>query len=428
MALLILNASQILTMAGPSGPRSGKDKDTLGLVRDGAALIEKGRIIAVGPKAAVLSEPMAQGAKILSAEGRVLLPGFIDAHTHPVFAAPRLEDFEARIAGKSYAEIAAQGGGILSTVNGVRGSKEADLAKGLIRRAHNFIASGTTTIEAKSGYGLDLDNELKLLRVLRSVSACGPLEIVPTFLGAHCVPPEFQGQKEKFIERVCSQMIPRVGSEKLAVFVDLFCEKGWFDLADLERVAVAGSKAGLKLKVHCEQLSRMGSIKDALKLGAITVDHLDCVEEADITALAASKTLACLAPGSNYFLNKPYPPARRLLDRGAAVALASDFNPGTCPCFDMRMIISIATTQMKMSPAEALVSATINGAHALGLGATHGSLEPGKSADIVCFDAEDYRELAYWFGAPRTRWVLKRGEIVYNCRTPDMSTYTGAHN
>ncbi len=413
MATLILNASEILTMAGPDGPRAGRDKGTLGLLRDGAVLIEKGKIVAAGPKVVVLTHPLAKGAAILSAEGRVLLPGFVDAHTHPVFAAPRLEDFEARIAGKSYAEIAAQGGGILSTVNGVRGSKEADLTAGLRLRALDFVSCGTTTIEAKSGYGLDLDNELKILRVLRTVSSRGPLEIVPTFLGAHAVPPEFKGRKDEFVERVCATMIPRVAEEKLAVFVDLFCETGYFDLADLGRIAAAGAAAGLKLKVHSEQLSRMGSLSAALKLGAVTADHLDCVEEDDLPALAAATTVACLVPGSNYFLGKPYPPARRLLDSGAAVALATDFNPGTSPCFDLRMIISIACTQMKMSPAEALVSATINGAHALGLGATHGSLEPGKTADIACFDAEDHRELAYWFGAPRTRWVMKRGEIVY---------------
>ena len=413
MATLILNASEVLTMAGPDGPRSGPSKGGLGLLRDGAVLIEKDKIVAAGPKPVVLAHPGAKGAKILSAEGKVLMPGFIDAHTHPVFAAARLDDFEARVSGKSYAEIARRGGGILSTVNGVRGSKEADLVAGLRLRALDFIAAGTTTIEAKSGYGLDLDNELKLLRVMRTVSSRGPLEIVATFLGAHAVPPELKGRKDEFVDRVCEVMIPRVGEEKLAAFVDLFCEEGYFDLGDLEKVAAAGAKAGLRLKVHSEQLSRMGSLAASLKHGAVTADHLDCVTEDDLPALAASKTVACLVPGSNYFLGKPYPPARRLLDSGAAVALATDFNPGTCPCHDMRMIVSIACTQMKMTPAEALVSATINGAHALGLGATHGSLEPGKTADIACFDAEDHRELAYWFGAPKTRWVMKRGEVVW---------------
>ncbi len=413
MATLILNASEVLTMAGPDGPRAGKDKGSLGLLRDGAILVDQGKIVAAGPKPVVMAHPGVKGAKILSAEGRVLLPGFVDAHTHSVFVAPRLDDFEARISGKSYAEIAQKGGGILSTVNGVRGAKENDLIAGLRVRAADFISAGTTTIESKSGYGLDLDNELKMLRAMRVASERGPLEIVATFLGAHAVPPEFKGRKDEFVERVCEVMIPKVGEQKLAAFVDLFCETGYFDLADLEKIALAGAKSGLKLKIHSEQLSRLGSLAPALKLGAVSADHLDCVEEDDMAALAASGTVACLVPGSNYFLGKPYPPARRFLDLGAPVALATDFNPGTCPCFDMRMIVSLACTQMKMTPAEALVSATINGAHAAGLGATHGSLEAGKVADISCFDAEDHRELAYWFGAPKTRWVMKKGEIVY---------------
>jgi imidazolonepropionase len=370
-------------------------------------------IVDAGPKAKVTAHPKAKGAEVLSAEGRVVLPGFIDAHTHPVFAAPRLADFESRLAGHSYAEIAQRGGGILSTVNGVRGALEADLAAGLRRRAHDFIAAGTTTIEAKSGYGLDLDNELKLLRAIRTVAGHGPLEIVPTFLGAHAVPPELKNRKDEFVDRICADMIPRVGEEKLATFVDLFCERGYFDVGDLDKIAAAGAKAGLKLKVHSEQLSRLGSLSAAIKHGAVTADHLDCVEEDDLPALAASKTVACLVPGSNYFLGKPYPPGRRLLDSGAAVALATDYNPGTCPCWDMRMIVSIACTQMKLSPAEALVAATINGAHAVGLAKTHGSLEAGKVADLVCYDVEDYRELAYWFGAPLTRWVMKKGNVVF---------------
>ena len=401
-------------MVGPyDGPRAGPGKAALGLLRDGAVLIDGGMIVDAGPKAKVLAHPKAKNAEVLSAEGRVVLPGFIDAHTHPVFAAPRLADFESRLSGQSYAEIAQRGGGILSTVNGVRGATEADLAAGLRRRALDFIAAGTTTIEAKSGYGLDLDNELKLLRAIRTVAGHGPLEIVPTFLGAHAVPPELKNRKDEFVARVCEDMIPRVGAEKLATFVDLFCERGYFDVGDLDKIAEAGAKAGLKLKVHSEQLSRLGSLGAAIKHGAVTADHLDCVEEGDMAALAASKTVACLVPGSNYFLGKPYPPGRRLLDCGAAVALATDYNPGTCPCWDMRMIVSIACTQMKLSPAEALVAATINGAHAVGLAKTHGSLEMGKVADLVCYDVEDYRELAYWFGAPLTRWVMKKGEVVF---------------
>ncbi|MDX6768501.1 MAG: imidazolonepropionase [Elusimicrobiota bacterium] len=413
MATLVLNASELLTLSGPPGPRAGRDKAALGLIRDGAVLVDGAKILAAGPKDRVMAHPLAATAQVLSAEGGVVAPGFVDAHTHPVFAEPRLDDFERRVAGATYADLAAKGGGILHTVNGVRGAAESDLAAGLRRRAAAFLASGTTTIEAKSGYGLDLDNELKLLRALRTAAERGPLEIVPTFLGAHAVPPEMRGRKDEFVDRVCAEMIPRVAAERLAVFVDLFCEKGYFDLADLEKVAAAGAKAGLRLKVHAEQLSRLGSLAPALKHKAVTADHLDCVAEEDLPDLAASGTVACLVPGSNYFLGKPYPPARRLLDAGCAVALATDFNPGTCPCWDMSMVMSLACTQMKLSPAEAWVAATINGAHAAGLGATHGSLETGKQADLVCHEAGDHREAAYWFGAPRVRWTMKRGAVVH---------------
>lgn len=412
MATLVLNASQLLTMAGSDGPRAGREKGSLGLFHDGAVLISEGLVVTSGPREVVLAHPLAKGAARLSAEGRVVTPGFVDAHTHPVFTAPRLDDFESRVGGATYQDLAARGGGILWTVNGVRGASESDLAAGLSRRAFDFLACGTTTIEAKSGYGLDLDNELKLLRAIKTAAARGPLEIVPTLLGAHAVPPEMKGRKEEYLSRVITEMIPRAAAEGLARFVDLFCEEGYFDLADLEKIAVAGAAAGLGLKVHSEQLTKMGSLPLAVKHKAVSVDHLDHAVESDFSDLAASRTVACLVPGSNYFLGKAYPPARRLLDAGAAVALATDFNPGTCPCWDMRAILSIATTQMKMTPAEALVAATVNGAHAAGLGKTHGTLEPGKTADLVCHDAEDWRELAYYFGSPRTRWTMKKGEVV----------------
>lgn len=412
MATLVLNASQLLTMAGSGEPRAGGQKGAIGLFHDGAVLIEEGLIVTAGPREVVLAHPGAKGARRLSAERRVVTPGFVDAHTHPVFSKPRLDDFEARVGGADYRQISARGGGILWTVNGVRGTSESDLAAGLRRRAFDFLACGTTTIEAKSGYGLDLDNELKLLRAMKTAASRGPLEIVPTLLGAHAVPPEMRGRKDEYVARVCSEMIPRAAAEGLARFVDLFCEEGYFDLVDLERIAVAGARAGLSLKVHSEQLTRMGSIAPAVAHKAVSVDHLDCAAEEDCSRLAAARTVACLVPGSNYFLGKGYPPARRLLDAGAAVALATDFNPGTCPCWDMRAVLSIACTQMRMTPAEAMVAATINGAFAVGLGKTHGSLEPGKTADLVCHDAEDWREVAYYFPSPQTRWTMKKGELV----------------
>ncbi len=413
MAILVEHISQLLTMAGSDIPRSGVEKDALGLLRDGAVLVDGRTIVAAGPRERVLDHALAARAERLSAGHRVVTPGFVDAHTHPVFAAPRLDDFEARLSGDDYRSIAARGGGILQTVRGVRGASEADLAADLRRRAFEFLAAGSTTIEAKSGYGLDLDNELKILRAIKTAAERGPLEIVATLLGAHAVPPELAGRKDDYLARVCEEMIPRAAAQGLARFVDAFCDDGYFTPADLERVAEAGAKAGLGLKAHVEQLSRTGGLAAAVRRGAVSVDHLDHATPQDFAALAGGRTVACLVPGSNYFLAKPYPPARALLDAGASVALATDFNPGTCPCLDMRLILSISCTQMRLSPAEALVAATINGAHAAGLGGTHGSLEPGKRADLVCHDAEDYRELAYWFGSPRTHWTMKSGKVVY---------------
>lgn len=414
MKQLVLNAGQLLTMTGPDRPRHGKEMRSLGLIRDGAVLTDGGKILAAGFRDVVLGHPEAGSARIVDAGGRVVLPGFVDSHAHPVFAAPRLDDFELRIGGASYHEIAQKGGGILSTVSKVRGSSSAFLVEGLRRRAERFLESGTTTLEAKSGYALELEGELKMLRAVREAAASTALELVPTLLGAHAVPPELRGRRDDYVRRVCEEMIPAAAGEKLARFCDVFCEDGYFSLADSEKILEAALKAGLGVKIHAEQLSRSGSVALASRIGAASADHLDCVEQADIETLASSETVACLVPGSNYFLGKPYPQARRLIDTGAAVALATDFNPGTCPSWDMRQILSIACTQMKMSPAESLVAATVNGAWALGLGKSHGAIEPGKVADLVCWDAEDYREIPYFFGAPDAIWVMKGGKLVFN--------------
>jgi imidazolonepropionase len=410
---LILNCGQLLTMSGPDHPRAGAEMRSVGLVRDGAVLVEGGKIVAAGLKDLVLRHDRAGGAQIVDAGGRVVLPGFVDSHSHPVFAKPRLDDFERRLKGETYAQMAAAGGGILSTVNGVRGATQAQLAEGLRQRAVLFLECGTTTLEAKSGYGLDLDSELKMLRAIKDASAQTPLELVATFLGAHALPGEMKGRKDDYVARVCEEMIPAVAKEKLAAFVDVFCEDGFFSVADTRRVLDAARRHGLAAKLHAEQLSRQGSVVVALEHDAVSADHLDCVGQDDITALAGGATVACLVPGSNYFLGKLYPPARRLIDGGAAVALATDFNPGTCPCWDMRMILSIACAQMKMLPSEALVAATVNGAYALGLGKTHGALEPGKQADLVCYDAEDYREIPYYFGSTQVIWTMKKGALVH---------------
>ena len=410
---LILNIAQLLTFPGLDAPRRGRDLSFIGLIRDAAVLIEKGVIVAAGPKEVILKRTSPEKCRIVDALGRVVLPGFVDAHAHPVFAAPRLFDFEQRTRGRTYSEIAAGGGGILSTVDLVRRSSAETLTASLKRWTQKFLESGTTTVEAKSGYGLDWENERKILQVLAQAVKEGPLGIIPTFLGAHAVPPELREKREVYIRRIIEEMIPQVAEENLARFVDVFCEGGYFSKEESQKIFEASQKAGLGLKIHAEQLSRSGGAALAADFEVSSADHLDFADDSDIRALARSKVVACLVPGSNYFLSKPYPPARKLIDSGAAVALATDFNPGTCPCWDMRMILSIACTQMKMKIEEALSASIVNGAWAIGLGKTHGSLQAGKIADLVCHEAEDYRELPYYFGQTPVLWTMKKGEIVF---------------
>jgi len=385
----------------------------LGFVKDGALLFSEGRVAAAGPRESVLRHPQAASAAVYDAGGRLVLPGFVDSHTHPVFAEPRLRDFESRLQGKSYAQIQEEGGGIFSSVAAVRAASQEALAARFAVQARRFLECGTTTIEAKSGYGLDLESELKMLRALRAGAGASGLEAVATFLGAHAIAPEYRDRPDDYVALVCERMIPAVAREALARYVDAFCEAGYFSAAQVERLFAAATSAGLGLRVHAEQLSHGGGARIAAKFKAASADHLDHADDADIEALRAAGTIATLVPGANHFLGlDAFPPARRMIERGLAVALATDFNPGTCPCWNMQQVLSLAATRMRMSAQEAIVAATINGACALGLGSTHGSLEPGKAADAAVFDCEDPRELAYWFGANLATAVFKRGELV----------------
>ncbi|MBI3549607.1 MAG: imidazolonepropionase [Elusimicrobia bacterium] len=414
MRFLIVNAAQVLSFQGPDRPRAGEEMRKVGLYRDGAVLVEDGKIAAVGLRDVVMRHPGADAARIVDAGGRILLPGFVDSHSHPVFAEPRLEDFAMRIGGKSYAEIGAAGGGILSSVRKVRLATEGQLVERLVDWCLRFIECGTTTLEAKSGYGLDLESELKMLRVVRRASELTALELVPTFLGAHALPAELRERPADYVKRVCEDMIPAVAKEGLARFVDVFCEKGYFSEEDAGKVLAAGAGAGLKAKVHAEQLTRSGGARVAAKHNAVSADHLDRAEADDLEALRASGTVATLVPAANYFLATAYPAARRIIDSGVPVALATDFNPGSAPCWNMQFVLSLACTQLRLFPEEALVAATINGAWALGLGKTHGSIEVGKQADLVLLDAADYREAAYYFGGNLASWVMKKGKIVHS--------------
>jgi imidazolonepropionase len=414
---LISGASQLLTLRG-RGVRRGTALANVGLIKNGALLISDGLIVAIGPYAQVEAHALARAAQRLDAAGRVVLPGFVDSHTHLIHAASRADEYELRITGASYEEIAKRGGGILNSVNKLR----AATSETLKQRAHSalkqFAAYGTTTIEAKSGYGLDLASELKILKLHKELSAEQPLEIASTFLGAHVIPAEFRSRPsgaEEYISLLIDKLLPEIAAQKLAEYCDVFCERGAFNLAQSKQILAAGKRYGLTPRIHSEQLSRTGGTQLAVKLGAASCDHLEKINRADIRALAKSKTVATLLPGCDFHLGlKQYAPARDLIDAGAIVALATDYNPGTSPTVSMPMILSLACTQLRMTPAEAVSAATINPAYSLGREKQIGSLEVGKLADIAIFDVDDYREIPYYFGMNTCHTTIKRGRIVYS--------------
>ncbi|MDQ7772183.1 MAG: imidazolonepropionase [Elusimicrobiales bacterium] len=414
MAVLFTGIDQLLTFAGEKAARAGAAMRETGLVEDAAVLADKGLIVAAGPRAAVSRHPLAKKAKKVEARG-VCLPGFVDSHTHAVFAEPRLKDFSMRTAGATYQEIKAAGGGIISSIGAVRRQPQAAMAEQLARRAELFLRCGTTTMEVKSGYGLSLDSELKMLRAVKAAARKTPLEMTPTLLAAHGVPPEFDGDSRKYLDYVTREILPKAVSEKLAVFVDIFCEKGYFTPEQTRAYLKEAARLGLKPKVHSEQLSNYGGTRAGAAAGAISADHADHVFAEDIAAMREAGTIAALLPASNYYLGlAKYPPAREIIEAGVPVALATDFNPGTCPCWNMQFVLSVACTHCAMTPEEALCAATVNGAWALGAGDRLGAVMPGMSADLAFFEAADYRELCYYFGDSQCRVTVKRGEVVFD--------------
>jgi imidazolonepropionase len=415
-SLLIAGTSQLLTLRG-RGPRRGDSLSSLGLVNDGALLVRDGLIAALGTRAELEKLPEARAAERLDLGGRVALPGFVDSHTHLIHAASRAEEYELKIAGASYEEIARKGGGILNSVKKLR----AVTSEALKKRAHAalklFAAYGTTTLEAKSGYGLDVASELKILRLHKELAAEQPLEIASTFLGAHVVPAEFRGKAggvERYIKLIEENLLPHIGEGRLAEFCDVFCDRGAFSVEQSKRVLQAGRQWGLAPRLHAEQLSRTGAARLAILLRAASCDHLEQVNKSDIQALGKSETVATLLPGGDFHLGlEQYAPARALIDAGAIVSLATDYNPGTSPTLSMPMILSLACTQLRMTPAEAIAAATINAAYALRREKSIGSLEVGKQADIAVFEVADYREIPYYFGVNHCWMTVKRGRVIH---------------
>ena len=409
--LMVANAAELVTSRGDVA-RVGADLGAVDVIRDGSVAVRAGRIVATGTAGDLRAryEP----ARILDARGGTLVPGFVDAHTHPVFAGTRAEEFELRTRGATYVEIAAAGGGILSSVRGVRAASQEELLELLLVRLDRFLALGTTTIEAKSGYGLSLEDEIKSLTVIARAGAVHPVEIVPTFLGAHALPPEFAGRRAGYVDLVVEEMLPRVASEKLAEYCDVFAEEQAFTVGESRRILGRAAELGLRARIHADQLTRSGGAQLAAEVRAASADHLECVDDAGIEALRAAGVVAVLCPVVPMFLRiEQEAPGRKMVDRGVAVAISTDFNPGSCYLQDLPTAMAWAALRYRMSAGETLAAATLNAAVSIGRGDRIGTLEAGKQADVVCLDVPDHRHVVYEQGRNRVRWVVKKGSVVY---------------
>ncbi|MGA2168776.1 MAG: imidazolonepropionase [Terracidiphilus sp.] len=412
MVTAVVNIGQLVTLAGPPRPRVGAEMRELGIVEDAALLVEDGRIAAAG-RYAELRTKIPPHATVIDAQGRCVTPGFVDAHTHLVFAGNRAAEFEQRIAGATYQQIAAGGGGILRTVELTRAASEDELLAAARRHRDWMLRGGTTTLEAKSGYGLDHATELKMLRVLGRLDEEGPVRIVPTLLAAHTVPPEFAGRREEYVRWVGEELIPEVAAAKLARYCDAFCDDHAFTVEETRTVLTAARRHGLGLRVHAEQFRSGTGAALAAELGASTADHLETATAETLGQLRTAGVQPVLLPGSVFALGRTnYPPARAMVDARLAVVLATDFNPGSSPIASMPFMLSLACLEMGLTPAEALTAATINAAWSLDLGNRTGSLETGKQADLLIHEFTDYRELAYFIAAPARPRVFIAGREV----------------
>jgi len=418
--LLIHNAVQVVTCASPHGPKRREAMHEVGLIFNGAVAVADGTIVAVGSSDAVRADYQARDT--LDAGGRVVCPGFVDPHTHVVYAGDRVAEFELRIKGATYMEIMEAGGGIVSTMQAVRRATLEQLVTQTRPRLNAMLASGTTTLEAKTGYGLDTSSELKMLQAMAQLDSTHPADIVPTFMGAHAVPPEYKERTDEYVDLVIGQMLPQVegwyqqsnfAAQQRPFFCDVFCEANVFDREQSNRVLEAGLALGLAPKIHADEFENLGGVEMAVELGAVSVDHLDVTPPAEIKLLAQSHTVGVVIPTVNFNLGSAhFANARAIIDAGAALALTTDINPGSAPCPSMPLVMAIACRYQHLLPAEALNASTINAAHALGLGDKLGSIEVGKQADLLIVDAPDYRHLAYQFGVNLVERVIKQGQVV----------------
>jgi len=413
--LLIKNARQVVTSRGASEkPLSGEGLQELTVIEDGAVAVSGDKITAVGPTAEVLdkAEPDDR-TRVVDASGKVVLPGLIDPHTHVVFGGSREHELALKLQGVPYLEILARGGGILNSVEATRAASEEELVRNGIKYCRQMLAQGTTTAEAKSGYGLSTEAEIKTLQAIREVDRAQPIDLVPTFLGAHAVPAEYKNEPDRYLDVVIEEMLPQVVDRKLAYYCDVFCEDGIFSVEQSRRVLAAAKEKGLGLKMHADEIVPLGGAELAAELGAVTADHLLVISDQGIEKMAAAGVIGVILPGTTFYLGEDhYAPARKMIERGVPVALATDFNPGSSPNNNLQLIINLACLYLRMTPPEVINAITINAAHAVGRASEIGSLEEGKKADLVLFDAPNYDYLAYRYGTNLVSSVLKNGELV----------------
>jgi imidazolonepropionase len=415
MNYLIKDITNLVTCKDYTGkPKIGKEQSEIGLIKDGNIFIENEKISFAGNKNKLKDFLKTKKIKyeVIDGRNKTVMPGFVDSHTHLVFAGSRSDEYEMRIKGSTYEEIANAGGGIASTVNAVRNASKNELSALAEKRLGNFLKYGTTTLEAKSGYGLDVKNEIKILEVINNLNEKNKygLNILPTFLGAHSIPKEMN--KKDYIELICFEMIPLVAKKKLAKFIDVFCEVNYFDAKETESILSLGSRFGLIPRIHTDQFNSIGGIDVAIKVNAISVDHLEVLKSKDIKKLSEKNIIATLLPGTSYFLNIPYQPARELIENNVPVALATDFNPGSCNTENLQMIMSLASLKMKMSAEEIISAVTINSAHSLFMQKYIGSIEEEKYADLLIFDFPSYKDLLYHFAVNQLQFVFKKGNKI----------------
>lgn len=407
-------AAQVITMKGESQPRRAEEMSELGIIENGSVLVKDGRIVFVGPdfKAKEYLEQIHEQVHVIDASGKIVTPGLIDPHTHLVFGGSREKELEMRLNGAKYIDILKAGGGILQTTVSTRQATEEELIKQSTKRLNRFLQYGVTTVEAKSGYGLNLKDEIKQLKVAKKLNEKHPVDVVSTFMGAHAVPVEYKGNEDEFVQLVIEEMIPVVAKKELAEFCDVFCEEGVFTVEQSERILQAAKAYGLKPKIHADEIVSFGGAELAAKVGAVSADHLLKASDQGIKQMAESGVIAVLLPGTAFFLMEEPARARKMIEAGVPVALSTDRNPGSSPTESLPFIMNLACLTMKMTPAEVLTACTINAAHAICKGDEIGSIEAGKKADLVLFDAPNYQTLQYNYAVNLVDTVLKDGKVV----------------